>query len=146
MDHRARQRREWPAIEAHLPPRARRASLALLETLPIVVRVTRPRRSKHGDHRLSQCGKFHEITVRVKRPGAQVRARKGYYALKTKPVVEPDVLHQLLTSPMALPGLTMRASSTVLASSADLSSLRTLRPSANRANSWGAARSRMAST
>ncbi len=63
MDLRARQRREWPAIEQHLPERAWRASLALLETLPIVVRVTRPRRSKHGDHRLSQCGKFHEITV-----------------------------------------------------------------------------------
>jgi hypothetical protein len=59
-------------------------------------------------------GKFHEITVRVKRPGVQVRARKGYYALKEKPAVEPDVLHQLLTSPMALPGLTMKASSTVL--------------------------------
>ena len=56
MDHRARQRREWPAIEEHLPPRARRASLALLETLPIIVRVTRPRRSKPGDPNCKICG------------------------------------------------------------------------------------------
>ena len=28
-----------------------------------------------------QDGKFHEIKVRVKRPGAEVRARKGYWAL-----------------------------------------------------------------
>ncbi len=61
MDYRARQRREWSAIEQHLPPRARRASFALLETLPIVVRVTRPRRSKHGDHRLISAGNFTKL-------------------------------------------------------------------------------------
>lgn len=59
-------------------------------------------------------GKFHTITVRAKRPGLEVRARRGYYALKAKPVVAPDVLRNLLTSPMAMPGLTMRVASTVL--------------------------------
>ena len=32
-------------------------------------------------------GKFHEIRVQVKRPGVQVRARKGYWALTTEDVV-----------------------------------------------------------
>ena len=33
-----------------------------------------------------QDGKFHEIKVRVKRPGVQVRARKGYWALSPSDV------------------------------------------------------------
>lgn len=62
-------------------------------------------------------GRFHEITVRVKRPGLEVRARKGYYALKTNPAdaggPEPDVLRDLLASPMPMSGLTMRVDSSV---------------------------------
>jgi VWFA-related protein len=62
-------------------------------------------------------GKFHEITVRLKRQGLQVRARKGYYALKANPATTggpaPDVLHDLLASPMPMSGLTMRVSSDV---------------------------------
>jgi VWFA-related protein len=51
-----------------------------------------------------QDGKFHEIKVRVKRPGAEVRARKGYWALTAadtaratapRPTVAPAVSRAL---------------------------------------------------
>jgi hypothetical protein len=51
-----------------------------------------------------QDGKFHEIKVRVKRPGAEVRARKGYWALTpddvarvtdSRPAAPPDVSRAL---------------------------------------------------
>jgi VWFA-related protein len=64
-------------------------------------------------------GKFHDIAVKVTRPGVQVRARKGYYALRTDlsklpAAPPPDPLRDLLLSPMALKGLTMRATADVV--------------------------------
>jgi VWFA-related protein len=63
-------------------------------------------------------GKFHNLTVRVNRPGVVVRARKGYYAArvdpKAQPLPEPDMLAALLNSPMAVGGLPMRGTAAVL--------------------------------
>jgi VWFA-related protein len=64
-------------------------------------------------------GKFHDIAVKITRPGVQVRARKGYYALRTDlsklpAAPPPDALRDLLLSPMALKGLTMRATADVV--------------------------------
>jgi VWFA-related protein len=66
---------------------------------------------------LKHDGKFHEITVRVKRPGVQVRARRGYYAVKdTKPNPVPpaDPTIELLNSPLALGGLGMRLTTSTM--------------------------------
>jgi VWFA-related protein len=61
-------------------------------------------------------GKFHTISVKVSQPGLHVRARKGYYApnAAAAPTTPPDVLHNLLTSPMPMGGLPMRMSAAIM--------------------------------
>lgn len=63
-------------------------------------------------------GRFHRVSVKVKRPGLQVRTRNGYYSPSetkdNKPVVVANPVTQMLGSPAPLSGLGMRANAGVL--------------------------------
>lgn len=68
---------------------------------------------------LKRDGKFHEITVKLKKPGLNVRARKGYYATKetaanAKAAPPPDPTVTLLNSPMPVGGLGLRLTTATL--------------------------------
>jgi VWFA-related protein len=62
-------------------------------------------------------GRFHRVTVNVKRPGLQVRTRRGYFAPSPKPLIEtkvPDPVVQMLKSPAPVRGLGMRATASLV--------------------------------
>jgi VWFA-related protein len=69
-------------------------------------------------------GGFRQITVRVTRPGIDVRARRGYYAARdeagaARPAeAAPDPMVELLSSPAPLDGLEFRVAADVLRGSA----------------------------
>ena len=66
-------------------------------------------------------GKFRHVSVRVTRPGLEVRARNGYYdAPDIDNVVSPDPINELLSSPAAISGLGMRVNAALLRSRAGM--------------------------
>jgi VWFA-related protein len=73
-------------------------------------------------------GRFHRISVKVKRPGLKVTARKGYAAPKAKSekpaMVDPSsgtsaALRELLNSPLQQPGLTLSVQAAAFAGAKD---------------------------
>ncbi len=59
-------------------------------------------------------GRFHSVTVRLKRPGFEVHTRNGYYATSDKTVAATDPVREALSSPTQVGGLGMRVSASVL--------------------------------
>jgi hypothetical protein len=63
-------------------------------------------------------GRFHRLSVKVKRPGLRVRTRNGYYAPAGAPPEKsgkpPDPVVQMLRSPAQVGGLGMQASASVI--------------------------------
>jgi VWFA-related protein len=70
--------------------------------------------------RAAADGKFHKITVRVRRPGLEVRARRGYYAPgeggrpRRDPAALDPALRQALDSPYLGEGIPLRMTAHVL--------------------------------
>lgn len=62
-------------------------------------------------------GRFHRLDVKVDVPGATVRARAGYVALRERPgqapasadLASPSLVHEALDSPLPVPGLRLTA-------------------------------------
>jgi VWFA-related protein len=64
-------------------------------------------------------GRFRKITVKLKRPGLTVRARRGYYAPSDAPAAEKDERHDpeiqaALDTPVTLDGIPLRLTAYVL--------------------------------
>jgi VWFA-related protein len=76
-------------------------------------------------------GRFRNVDVRVKRPGLQVRARKGYLPPRGRPAAKPSAasngtspeLREALNSPLPVSGLGLTASASVFRGPADKASV-----------------------